>query len=81
MTSNLEISREVYVWAHFAVILVHLGIASTFIYVYFSKLTPRTIRVICLILGCVLAIISLLAIIPIFVDYEDIRDLVIAKDG
>jgi len=81
MSGNLEISKEVYVWAHFAVILVHLGIASTFIYLYFSKLSARTIRLVCLILGFVLAIISLLAIIPIFVDYEDIRDLVIAKDG
>jgi low temperature requirement protein LtrA len=80
MTNNLEISREVYVWCHFAVILVHLGFAVTLIYLYFSKFEARTIRLICLIFGCVLAIISILALIPIFMDYEDIRDLLIIKE-
>lgn len=80
MTNNLEISREVYVWCHFAVILVHLGFAGTLIYLYFSKLEARTIRLICLIFGCVLAIISILALIPVFMDYEDVRDLLIIKE-
>ena len=80
MVSNIEISRSVYVWAHFAVILVHLGFAATLIYLYFSKLEAKTIRIICLVLGCILAIISLLAMVPIFMDYDDIRDLLIVKE-
>lgn len=80
MSSNLEITRDVYVWCHFAIILVHLGFAGLLIYIYFSKWEAKTIRVLCLILGCVLAIISILAIIPIFVDYDDLRDLLIIKE-
>ena len=79
-TGNIDITRDVYVWAHFAVILVHLGMASGLIYLYFSKLEARTIRLVCLIIGSVLAIVSILAMIPIFVDYEDVRDLLILKD-
>ena len=80
MPSNIEITKETYVWTHFAVILVHLAIGGTLIYIYFSKFEARSIREICLIIGCVLVIISLLAMVPIFIDYKDVRDLIINKE-
>ena len=79
-TGNVDVSRDVYVWCHFAVILVHLGMAAGLIYIYFSKLEARSIRLVCLIIGSVLTIVSILAMIPIFVDYDDIRDLLILKN-
>lgn len=80
MPNNIEISKSVYVWAHFAVILVHLAFSGILIYLYFSKFEAKTIRIICLVLGCILAIISFLAMIPIFMDYDDVRNLLITKE-
>jgi len=75
-----NISRETYVWSHFGVILFHLGLSIYLIYLYFSKFTVNRIRLSCLIVGCLLGIVSLLSMIPIFNDYAKVKEVVIVKD-
>lgn len=74
------ISKESYVWGHFGVILFHLAISIYLIYIYFSKLSLKTIKFSLLILGCVLALVSLLSLVPIFKDYDRVENVVINKN-
>jgi len=74
------ISKESYVWGHFGVILFHLLISVYLIYIYFSKLTLKTIKLSVLIIGGVLALVTLLSMIPIFSDYDKVQNVVINKD-
>ena len=75
-----NISKESYVWSHFGVILFHLIISGYLLYIYFSKFSLKTIKLSCLIIGGILGIVSLLSLIPIFTDYDRVKEVVIVKD-
>ena len=60
-----EVSKSSYVWAHMATIFVHVLLAAVIIYY-------RENAKVVLIAGIVLLVMSLLAIIPILMPYDEI---------
>jgi len=74
------ISRDAYVWGHFAVILFHIGIAAVLISMYYVEdWSENTLRTIALSLGWVLMAVSLLALVPIFKYYPQVKEVEIKK--
>lgn len=66
MTTIKNVSKEGYAWGHFGVILFHLAIASYLIYASYKTVNKRWLFII----GVVLAIVSILSLIPIFMYYN-----------
>lgn len=87
MADDKKISRDAYVWGHFATILFHTFIAVFLIYLSYAKVgkgpgsySMDTYRRILFITGVVLLIFSLGALMPVFQDYEETKEVIIKKN-
>lgn len=61
-----SVSRDAYLWGHLATIFFHIAIASTLIAIYFKESwSRRKIEILCISLGSVLLVVSILSMIPI----------------
>ena len=69
MTTTKNVSKEAYVWGHFATIFFHLLIAILLI---FNRriFKDKNLRKYLFYIGIILAIFSLLALVPIFNRYN-----------
>lgn len=71
MGEKKEISMEAYQWGHFGTILFHLIIGSLIVYYNYTE-KSKLGRKVTLWAAIVLIIVSLLALIPVFKDYDEI---------
>ena len=68
-----EVSKSAYVWGHVGSIVFHVLIASLLIALYFrDHLGSASRKTMVLILGSLLLLMSLLALIPVLMDYDKI---------
>ena len=68
MTTTKNISRDAFAWGHFGTILFHLIIAI--LLVFNHKIFKEDVRKAFFWIGIILLIISILAMIPIFMHYN-----------
>jgi Na+/melibiose symporter-like transporter len=66
-----KISRDGYAWGHFGVILFHLLIAGSLIYMAYRFPGEKKAKQYLFFLGLILGIVSILALIPTFNHYNE----------
>ena len=81
MTTTKNVSKEGYVWGHFGTILFHLIIALLLIFNRRFFNGEEKLRRWFFWIGIVLAIFSILALIPIFMHYNKDYEYVIDMNG
>lgn len=80
MPSNKTVSKEGYFWGHLVTIFFHIAIASVLISIYFMESwSRRKIEIICVSLGSVLLVVSLLALVPIISYMNGLQKVVLVR--
>lgn len=75
MAENKHIDKNAYIWSHVGVIIFHIlygGIIAYIAWKYIVSQDLKTIRLILLIMGGFLVLLSGLSLIPILKDYDTI---------
>jgi len=81
MIYDKVISKNAYFWGHIATIIFHIAIASVLISIYFMESWSKDkIEIICVSLGSVLLVVSLLALVPIFRYKSGLKKVVLVRD-
>ena len=71
--ADKKISKKTYVWAHVATIMFHVLVGALLITLYFKdSLGSVSRKTMVLILGSVLVVLSLMGLIPVLRDYDEI---------
>jgi|AntAceMinimDraft_18_1070375.scaffolds.fasta_scaffold179567_2 predicted permease len=79
--TNKTVSKDIYIWAHFGVIMFHVIIGTILILISsYWNFEIRKIKYICRVLGTILVIVSALAMVPIFNEYSKTTGVIILKN-
>ena len=75
MAEEKKIKKNSYIWSHVGVIIFHILYGSVLVFIAFRYLRSpelRTIRIILLVMGIFLILVSSLSLIPVLKDYKKI---------